>query len=219
MKIVVVIPAYNEENTIRGVIEDIRSRVQEIVVVDDGSVDRTAKIAKEQGVTVLEHIVNRGQGAALQTGDEYALKIGADIIVHFDADGQHKSEDIERLIKPIIERECDVVIGSKFIAEHKQVPRMKEILILRPAIILNRFLTGLKLTDVHNGLRAFSRLAAHKIKITQDKMAHNTQIPAEIKKNNLKWREVPVEIIYKEYGQGFGGGIEILRDLFIRKII
>lgn len=221
MKIVAVIPAYNEEKTIKKVIAELRTKVDEIIVVDDGSCDNTKLIAEDEGVIVLRHIVNRDQGAALQTGTEYALKIGADIIVHFDADGQHKVEDIEKLTKPILEEYYDVVFGSRFLEEKSinNIPLTKKYLILKPAIILNRILTGLKLTDAHNGLRALSRKAAMKIHITQDRKAHNTEIPAQVKKNGLKWKEISVEIIYSEYGQGFSGGIEILRDLFLRKIL
>ncbi len=221
MKIAAVIPAYNEEKTIKKVIMDIKPKVDEIIVVDDGSRDNTSLIAEKEGVIVLKHIVNRDQGAALQTGTEYALKLGADIIVHFDADGQHKVEDIEKLVNPIIKEGYDVVFGSRFLEGKSidNIPLTKRYFILKPAIILNRILTGLKLTDAHNGLRALSREAAMKINITQDRKAHNTEIPAQVRKSGLKWREIPVEIIYSEYGQGFGGGIEILKDLIWRKIV
>lgn len=221
MKIVAVIPAYNEEKTIKKVIMDLKAKVDEIIVVDDGSCDNTKSIAENEGVIVLKHIVNRDQGAALQTGTEYALKLGADIIVHFDADGQHKVEDIEKFTAPILLGERDVVFGSRFLEKKSinNIPLTKRYLILKPAIILNRILTGLNLTDAHNGLRALSRKAAMTINITQDRKAHNTEIPSQVRKSGLKWKEVPVEIIYSEYGQGFGGGIEILRDLFLRKIL
>ncbi|MFH0853897.1 MAG: glycosyltransferase family 2 protein [bacterium] len=217
--VIAVIPAYNEEKTIKKVVSEVKPYVDEIIVVDDGSKDDTFIFARRAGALVSRHIINRGQGAALETGNTRALKMGADIIVHFDADGQHIASDIDKLIKPIKNKECDVVFGSKFLIDTDYIPFTKKFFILKPAIYLNRFLTGMKLTDVHNGLRAMSNFAAQKIKITQDKMAHNTEIPSEVKRNNLKWREVPVKFIYNEYGQGFGGGIEILRDLILRKII
>lgn len=219
MKIAAVIPAYNEEKTIKKVVEEVKLKVDEVIVVDDGSKDRTSCLARQAGAIVLRHLINRDQGAALQTGNEYALKAGADIIVHFDADGQHKTEDIVKLTKPIMEGNAEVVMGSRFLEDTNNIPFTKKFFILKPAIILNRLLTGLELTDAHNGLRAFSRKAAELIIITQDRKAHNTEIPAEINKKKLKWREVPVDIIYNEYGQGLGGGIEILRDLLWRKII
>lgn len=221
MKITAVIPAYNEEKTIKKVITELKTRVDEIIVVDDGSRDNTKSIAEQEGVIVLRHIVNRDQGAALQTGTEYAVKMGADIIVHFDADGQHKVGDVSRLVEPVLKGNYDVVFGSRFLEDKSinNIPLTKKYFILKPAIVLNRILTGLKLTDAHNGLRALSRKAAMKINITQDRKAHNTEIPSQVKKNGLKWKEVSVEIIYSEYGQGFGGGIEILRDLFWRKIL
>ncbi|MFH1030599.1 MAG: glycosyltransferase family 2 protein [bacterium] len=217
--IIAVIPAYNEEKTISKVVSDVWSHVDQIIVVDDGSRDKTSLLARQAGAIVLRHIINRDQGASLQTGDEYALKIGADIIVHFDADGQHRAGDIDNLVKPIIEGEVEVTLGSRFLEDKSNIPFTKRFFILKPAILLNRILTGLKLTDAHNGLRAFSRKAAEVIKITHDRKAHNTEIPAEINKKGLKWREIPVNIIYNEYGQGFSGGIEILRDLIVRKII
>jgi len=220
MKIVAVIPAFNEEKTIKNVIEEVKMKVNEVIVVDDCSKDNTGKLAKEAGATVLSHIVNRDQGAALQTGNEYAVKIGADIIVHFDADGQHKGNDIDKLVNPIIYNGYDVTLGSRFLGSNSiNMPFTKKYFILKPAIIVNKILTGLNLTDAHNGLRAFSRKAAQTICITQDRKAHSTEIPVEIKKNNLKWTEVPVQIVYTEYGQGFGGGVEILKDLFLRKIL
>ncbi|OGF21962.1 hypothetical protein A2Y83_02735, partial [Candidatus Falkowbacteria bacterium RBG_13_39_14] len=203
--VIVVIPAYNEEKTIKEVVREVKKEADEVIVVDDGSKDKTLMLARHEGAIVLRHVINRGQGAALQTGNRYALCRGADIIVHFDADGQHKAEDIRKLVKPIMNNECDAVLGSKFLGDTSYIPFTKKFFILKPAIILNRLLTGLKLTDVHNGLRAMSRHAAKKIMITQDKMAHNTEIPAEIKRNKLRWREVAVEFVYNEYGQGLGG--------------
>jgi len=219
MKIATVIPAYNAGKTIRQVVRNVKEKVDYTIVVDDGSNDDTYIYAKEEGAITIRHIINRGQGAALQTGTEYAIKIGADIIIHFDADGQHHTENIDKLIEPIIGENYDIVLGTRFKGSENNIPLTKKYFILKPAIILNRFLTGLKLTDVHNGLRAYSKVAAQRVKITMDRMAHSTEIPALIKKNDLKWREVPVKVTYSEYGQGFMGGIEILKDLFIKKII
>lgn len=219
-KLFVVLPAYNEEARIAKVIAEVKQYGAHIVVVDDASSDRTVAVVERQGVEVLSHVVNRGQGAALQTGDEFALMHGADIIVHFDADGQHQAKDIPRVIQPVQEEVVDVVLGSRFLLKTaSQIPWTKRFLILPLARWVNFLFTGLPLTDGHNGWRALSRAAAQKIIITQDRMAHNTEIPMLIKKHHLSYKEVPVEIIYHEYGQGFWDGVKILLDLLKRKFL
>ncbi|HUT21859.1 MAG TPA: glycosyltransferase family 2 protein [Candidatus Bipolaricaulota bacterium] len=217
-KVIIVLPAYNEEKTIAAVIEDLlRADFQEIVAIDDGSSDNTLEVLKKYPVHCLAHKINCGQGASLRTGTEMALALGADIIVHFDADGQHQVKDIEKFVEAI-ESGHDIAIGSRFFGENQNIPFTKKWFILKPGILFNWFFTGLKLTDAHNGFRAMSRLAAQKIKITQNRMAHNTEIPSEIFRHGLKYAEVPVEIIYKEYGQTFRGGINIIVDLIKHKM-
>ena len=221
MNIFIVIPAFNEEKNIKAVIEDIRSEIPDsnIVVVDDCSNDDTVRIAKNQGVVVLRHIINRGQGAALQTGNKYAIQKKADIIVHFDGDGQHRSKDIKKLIEPIRNNIVDVSLGSRFLDSDNKIPFTKKYFILKPAIIFNWFFTGLKLSDAHNGLRAFSVSAAKRIGIAQDKYAHATEIISEIKRHGLRYQEVPIKIIYNKYGQKFTDGFKIIKDLIFKKIL
>ncbi|MEK9183202.1 MAG: glycosyltransferase family 2 protein [Patescibacteria group bacterium] len=217
----IVIPAYNEEKNIAGVISDLVARYQEakIVVVDDGSEDGTAEAARVPGAIVLRHIINRGQGAALATGTEYALNKGAKVIVHFDADGQFEAKDIAALSAPIINGSAEVVLGSRFLSKANHIPFSKKYFILPLARVVNFLFTGLWLSDAHNGLRALSRRAAESIKIEQDRMAHNSEIIAQLPKNNLKFVEVPVTVKYHRYGQGFSGGLKIIKDLIIQKII
>ncbi|MCD4705986.1 glycosyltransferase family 2 protein [bacterium] len=221
MNIFIIIPAFNEEKNIKAVIEDVKNEIpnSNIVVVDDCSNDDTVRITRNQGVVVLKHIINRGQGAALQTGNEYAIQKKADIIVHFDGDGQHMAKDIKKIIQPIIEDAADIVLGSRFLSVENRIPATKKFFILKPALLFNYAFTGLKLSDVHNGLRAMSKKAATKIKITQDKMAHNTEIISEIKRNKLRYKEVPVQVIYNEYGQNFFDGLKIIKDLIFKKIL
>jgi len=217
--IFIVIPAFNEEKTIANVIENLlQANYSNIIIVDDGSADQTLKIVKKYPVYLCKHAINCGQGAALRTGNELALKKNADIIVHFDADGQHKVEEIQSFIKAI-ESGYDIAIGSRFLSVKQNIPFTKKYFIHKPAIFINWFFSGLKLTDAHNGFRALNRLAARKIHITQNRMAHNTEIPAEIVKHKLKHTEIPVEVIYKEYGQGLRGGINIIFDLLKQKIL
>lgn len=216
MKVFVVIPSYNEAHNIEAVLASLQKYNYQIVVVDDGSSDQTAHLASRAGAIVLRHEINRGQGAALYTGTLYALDQGADIIVHFDADGQFVASEISRVIEPLVEGRADIVFGSKFL-QANQIPPLKKFLIIKPAIWLNNFLTGLKLSDVHNGFRALSRAAAQKIQIKQDAMAHASEIVAQTKKLGLHYQEVPVTVLYREFGQGFGGGVKILIDWFIKK--
>lgn len=222
MKIFILIPAYNEEKTVSSVVFEAK-KFGQVVVIDDGSTDYTKKLAKDAGAIVLSHIINRGQGAALQTGMDYAIKKDCDIIVHFDADGQHKAEDIGKIIDPILSGQAEVTLGSRFL----QVGKFEEIpftryLILKLAVIFTRFISEIKITDTHNGFRALSKNAAQKIKITQDGMAHASEILDEIIKNNLKYKEVAVQIKYSKHslkkGQNSLNFINILKDLFFGKI-
>lgn len=214
----IVIPAHNEQDNIFGVIKSVQELTPNIVVVNDASADRTGEIVKLLNCYMLEHMVNRGQGAALQTGTEFALKNGAEIIVHFDADGQMQAKDIYRIITPILDGQADIVFGTRFLEKKSQIPWTKKYFILKPAIIFNWFFTGIKLSDAHNGFRALSKKAAKAIKITQDNMAHATEILDQVRAHDLNYSEVPVEIVYNQYGQKFTSGFKIIRDLIFAKI-
>ncbi|MFA6304869.1 MAG: glycosyltransferase family 2 protein [Patescibacteria group bacterium] len=216
-KVFIVIPCYNEAKLLAKVIVSVLP-YGTVVVVDDGSADQSAIIAKNLGVKVLQHLVNRGMGAALETGDRYAYLQGADIVVHFDADGQHMADEIPKLIRPIIDGKVEVVLGSRFLLPNNSIPWLKKLFILKPAILFQNLLLGVKLTDAHNGFRALSRVALEKIKITQDEFAHATEIIELIKANNLTYQEVPVTIKYHEFGQGFLSGFKIIKDLIFSKI-
>jgi polyprenyl-phospho-N-acetylgalactosaminyl synthase len=214
-----VIPAYNEAKNISGVISKLKEVTSNIVIVDDCSSDNTAEIVKGLNVILLRHIINRGQGAALQTGNEFALSQGAEIIVHFDADGQMQVKDIASVIAPIASGQFDVVFGSRSLDKRSQTPWSKKYFIHYPGIIFNWLFTGVKLTDAHCGFRALSKKAAEKIIITQDGMAHATEILDQVRQHNLKYQEVSVEILYHEYGQRFSSGFRIIRDLVLAKIV
>lgn len=225
MKIFIVIPAYNEEKTIGQTLLSLTSLYSHIVVVSDGSTDDTILAVQQiPEVKIIKHPINRGQGAALQTGNEYALLHGADIIVHFDADGQHDVNDIERLIEPIILGTADIVLGSRFLGV-SNVSYLRKIF-LKAAIIFQWFLTGIKLTDAHNGLRAMSAKTARLIHITQDKMAHNTEIIAEIARYGIRFKEVPVKLHYSKDLQArahYEGTIKrtfsVLKEIFKGRLI
>ena len=203
-KVYIVIPAYNEQSAITGVLSDLKSHgYQNIVVVDDYSTDSTAAISRQNSAAVVRHSVNRGQGASLQTGIDYALAHGADIIVTFDADGQHSAAEIPDLLKPIRDREVEVALGSRFLSRKSNVPLFKQ-LALKAGIIFTYFRSVILLSDAHNGFRALSRSAAQKIRITSDRMEHASEIVEEIHKKHLKHKEVPVTVHYTEYSRGKG---------------
>ncbi|HLD20048.1 MAG TPA: glycosyltransferase family 2 protein [Patescibacteria group bacterium] len=203
MKVIVIIPAYNEAKVIRNVVSDVKKHGYDVVVVDDCSLDSTYHYAEKAGAVVLRHHVNRGQGAALATGMEYALSQEADIVVTFDADGQHCAHEIQSIITPIIKGEVDVVLGSRFLGTTQDMSRSRGIS-LKAALFFTRLTTGLALTDVHNGFRAFSKNAALKIKIFQNRMAHASEILDQISQHNLRFIEVPVTIIYSSYSRQKG---------------
>jgi len=221
MKVYAVIAAYNEAEMISLVVNEVKGLVDEVVVVDDGSRDQTGELAAQAGATVLRHLINRGQGAALQTGIVWALDQGAEIIVTFDADGQFAAEEISGVVAPLIAGRADVVLGSRFLNQSREMPAGK-FLLLRLATVITNLYTGLKLSDIHNGFRALSRVAAEKIKIRQDGMAHASEILEQIRKHKLNYLEVPVTVKYTEYskrkGQKISNSLRIVWDLIISRI-
>ncbi|MFH1522268.1 MAG: glycosyltransferase family 2 protein [Patescibacteria group bacterium] len=219
MNIFCIIPAYNEEKTIEEVINKVKPLVDKVVVVDDASTDKTYQLAKKHTITVLRHIINRGQGAALQTGNEYAINKGADIIVHFDADGQFLAQDLKDIIAPIKFGEADIVFGSRFLEKKSNMPWFKRYVIMPLAKLVNNLTIKAPLTDPQNGFRALAANASKKIIIEQDGMAHCTEIIMKALRYKLKIKEVPVTIIYHSFGQKFSGGIKIIKDLIISKLL
>lgn len=219
MKIICVIPAWNEEKNIFKVVENVSAYVDKVVVVDDCSRDNTSLLANEAGADVLRHIINRGQGAALQTGNEYALNNMADIIVHFDADDQFLASEIPDMVRPIIEGRADIVFGSRFLGKKTNFPFTKKYIIMPLAQLFSRVFLGVKLSDPQNGFRALSRQAAKIITINNREMAHASEIQAKAFKEKLRIVEVPITVIYHHFGQKLSGGFVVIRDLLINKII
>ena len=217
----VVVPAYNEARVVAGVVAELKPDAHRIVVVDDGSSDSTAEMAAECGAVVLRHPINLGQGAALQTGIEFALARGAELIVTFDADGQHRAADVARLIDALEAERADFALGSRFLGSAVNIPPLRRML-LRAATLFTRLTTGLALTDAHNGLRAMTRRGALRIRLRQNRMAHASEILGQIAASGLKFVEVPVTIDYSSYslakGQRSGDLIVILLDLFARRL-
>jgi len=217
MKISCVIPAYNESKKIISVLDKVMPLVSEVIVVDDCSSDNTYELAKKKGVIALRHPINRGQGAALQTGNDYALSHGADIIVHFDADDQFAAAEITDLITPIINGQADAVFGSRFLGT-ANFPFVKRTIIMPLARLINLFF-GIKLSDPQSGFRALNRQTLEKIKIENRGMAHCSEILYKIFKTKARIIEVPITVTYHEFGQSFGGGLKIIKDLLIHNFI
>jgi glycosyltransferase involved in cell wall biosynthesis len=217
----IVVAAFNEAAVLSPIVSDLVRRSYRVVVVDDGSHDATGQIALSTGATVVTHPVNLGQGAALQTGINFALQQGADYVVTFDADGQHRTSDIERLIDALVAHDAAYALGSRFLGNSRGMPFGRRLL-LQAAICLTRFLTGLRLTDTHNGLRAMTREGASRISLRQNRMAHASEILEQIAASGLSHVEVPVTIDYTRYslgkGQRFSDSLAILFDLSAQKL-
>jgi glycosyltransferase involved in cell wall biosynthesis len=217
----VVIAAYNEGAVIADVVRPLVDSGYHIVVVDDGSRDATADCARAAGAAVLRHAINRGQGAALQSGFQYALGRGAQILVTFDADGQHSASDVRRLIRPITDGSADVVLGSRFLEHASAVPVARRAL-LRLAVVFTGVMSGIRLTDAHNGMRALSRRAAGQLDLQLDRMAHASEIIDQVVRTGLPILEVPVSVRYTPYslgkGQRAGAAARIAWDYLLNKL-
>jgi len=217
----VVIPAFNEAAVIARVVGEVARAGYRVVVVDDGSRDATADLARAAGATVIEHPFNLGQGAALQTGIDYALAQGAERIVSFDADGQHRVTDIARLTEALTDERADFALGSRFLGQAPHLPTLRR-LALQAATSFTRLTTGLQLTDAHNGLRAMTRRGAAAIRLRQNRMAHASEFLSQVAESGLRCVERPVTIEYTAYslakGQKLGDAVLILLDLFARRL-
>ena len=219
MKIYAVIPAYKEEEKIGEVVRSVLAYAEKVVVVDDCSRDLTAAMAAQAGAEVLSLAVNRGQGAALRVGTRWALDDGAEIIVHFDADGQFRAEDISRSVEPIASGRADVVLGSRFLDGNTKMPASKRYLIMPTARLVNLLLLGVRLTDPQSGFRVLSAAAARRLEWRQDRMAHCSEILAQIYKHKLKVEEFPITVTYYGYGQRMTGGFRIIFDLLLKRLL
>lgn len=201
--IFIVLPAYNEAPAVGAVVAPLVAEGYSVVVVDDGSGDATAEEAGRAGAAVLRHALNRGQGAALQTGIAYSLARDARAVVTFDSDGQHRPEDLERLLAPVLAGEADIVLGSRFLGDQGSIPFRRR-WVLRAAVLFTRLSSRLRVTDTHNGLRAFSHRGARALDIRLDRMAHASEILDQIATSGLPYREVPVEVRYTAYSRAKG---------------
>ena len=202
-EILIIVPAYNEEGGIRGVLRRIPKEVLghevKTAVVDDGSSDATAAIAREEGVPVVTHVVNRGQGDALRTGFAIAQAVGADIVINLDADGQYKPEEIERLVKPIIEDRADFVLGSRFMGFYEEAGSVRHVGVVFFSRLIS-LLTGVKVSDCTNGFRAIRVSELHKLNLREDRFNAN-EIILEALKNKLRFDQVHVTMLSRAAGE------------------
>jgi glycosyltransferase involved in cell wall biosynthesis len=216
----IVIPVYNEEEVLLDVLNGILSFFKYVVCVDDGSTDRSAAVVRETKAILVSHPMNLGQGAALQTGIQAALQIpNVKYLVTFDSDGQHSVSDALDMVERLRQEDVEVVFGSRFLDERTNVSNLKKF-VLKIAIFYTNALSGVKLTDAHNGLRAFNRNVAESIELTHNGMAHATEIVNQISRGKFAYTEMPVHIVYTDYskakGQSLWNSVNILFDLIFR---
>jgi glycosyltransferase involved in cell wall biosynthesis len=220
--VLVVLAALNESAVIGSVVEALREHFLNVVVVDDGSSDDTGAIAARTGATVIRHVVNLGQGAALQTGVDYGLRRqDIDVFVTFDADGQHRPQDALLLVRRLEETGADIVFGTRFVGEGVvHIPRARRFVLRFARLHMNRT-SGLRLTDAHNGLRAFRRRVAKALRLRHTGMAHASEIANIVGAKRFSVAEQPVSVLYTDHsrakGQSALNSVNIVFDLFWRR--
>ena len=195
MKITIGIPAYNEEKNIAKIITKLKKITDSIIVCDDGSSDMTSEIAKNLGVIVISHKKNMGYGAAIRTIFEKSAEIDSDILVTFDADGQHRIEDVSRVLHPLENNEADIVIGSRFLGKQSNVPNYRKLGIKVITQVTNSSIKT-KLTDSQSGFRAYSKQVLSKISLSEIGMGISTEILIKASSEGLRITEVPITILY-----------------------
>ena len=213
-----IVPIYNEATVIEDCIADLRTIFSNILVIDDGSTDDSASKAKKSGAQVIRHALNVGQGLAISTGFKWVQGQNKfKNIVTFDGDGQHIAHDALRLVEELENSSLDIVFGSRFLGyEKSNTPAMKRI-ILKIVTKITNILTGIKLSDAHNGLRALTVEASKVVELTQAGMAHASQMISLTRQANLKYHEIPVNVLYTSYstkkGQSILNSVNIVADL------
>ena len=196
MKIVIGIPAFNEEKNIGAILIKLKNISKDIIVCDDGSNDLTAEIAKELGANVISHKRNLGYGAGIRTIFLKAKEINADILITFDADGQHRIEDINTVLKPITNDDADIIIGSRFLDKNNEIPKYRKIGIKAITSITNSSM-GEKLSDSQSGFRAYNKKILENITPSESGMGVSTEILIKASKKKFRITEVPIVVSYE----------------------
>jgi glycosyltransferase involved in cell wall biosynthesis len=211
---------YNEGSVVEEVVRGVRETFPNVVCIDDGSADESVAAARRGGAVVVQHPINMGQGAALQTGFDYALSDPLTTeVVTFDADGQHQVADARDMVAKLRDESLDVVIGSRFLDERTEVARLRRA-ILKTAAVYTRWTSGMALTDAHNGLRVIDRSLLERLRLRQNRMAHASELIDQIGRAHVRWAEHPTHVIYSEYskakGQSLLNSVNILFELIFR---
>ncbi len=211
-----VVPVYNEAQVIGDVVRHALETFPNIVCIDDGSRDGSADAIRASGAHLVQHPVNLGQGAALQTGIEYARsQPGAEYFVTFDADGQHQVHDVLKMLERLRAEPVDIIVGTRFKGDDSHIPLIKRV-VLKTVVAISPRLRKLKLSDAHNGLRVFNKKVADEMTITLNGMGHASEIVEMIARKDWRVTEEQVEILYTEYsmskGQSLINGVNILFD-------
>ena len=197
MKVIIGIPAFNEEKNIAAIVVKLKKKYDHVLVCDDGSSDMTHDIASSLGAIVVKHPTNLGYGAAIKTIFNEARKIDGDILITFDADRQHKISEIDSVLKPISENKADIVIGSRFLGKTKEIPKYRKIGIKMITGLTNT-LTGSEITDAQSGFRAYSKKVLNEISPTESGMGISTEILIKSSKKQMRISEVPITISYED---------------------
>ena len=226
MKLAIILPAYNEEKVIGKVLKSLPKKLDGIsqintIVVDDSSDDNTFKAISKYADYSLRHKINLGVGSATITGIKFAkLKLNPDIYVTLDSDGQHDPKDIPKLIKPLINKEVDIVIGSRLLHSYG-MPLIKKIT-NKIANLITYLFSGIWASDSQSGFRAYSKKAIDMIDIKTTGYEYCTEVFSEIKKNYLKFKEVPIKVIYSKHsktkGQSVVNSINIIIKLITKNL-
>lgn len=217
----VVIPAYNEATVLAGVLRDVLSVVSphHVIVVNDGSADETGTIARDAGVRVVTHRINRGLGAALKTGLILAKRLGAECAVTFDADGQHQAADIAKISAPVLTGDADMVIGSRFL-KTQDMPQIRRVFNWIGNLV-TWGLHGIWVSDSQSGLRAFSKTALDQMQISANHMGISSEFVHEMHRLQLPITEISIAPVYTEYsmskGQSLAVGVKQFFTMFVRK--
>ncbi len=219
-----IIPCFNEGTVIGDVIRHARETFPNIVAVNDGSSDNSAEEIHKAGAHLVNHPVNLGQGAAIQTGVEYArAQPGARYFVTFDADGQHQVKDVVAMLERLRNEPVDIIVGTRFgrpRSADDQVPWIKR-LVLKTVVPLSPRTRKLGLSDAHNGLRVFNKKVADELNIRMNGMSHASEFVAQMDERGWRVSEQPVDILYTDYsmskGQSLINGVNILADGFVAR--
>lgn len=217
---VLIVPVYNEAAVLHEVLVEAMTTFPRVICVDDGSTDDSAAHIRAAGAVLVQHPVNLGQGAALQTGVEYALLDPTTAyFVTFDSDGQHLVSDVERMLAILREKDVDIVFGSRFLGGTTEIGGLKK-LVLKTAVRYTNATSGVRLSDAHNGLRAFNRDVASTLRLRMSGMAHASEIVTAVGRAGFRYDEAPVTIVYSDYskakGQSLLNSVNILFDLIFR---